>query len=134
MLARLRFALAAAFAITAVSGTAVAQSATADLTVPASAVIADSVAPAVAADAAALIAGPTIAASAIAARPATATAATAEEASAAMFQSRGRRGGTLMIIGGAALLAGVLVGDDVGTALSLGGAIVGLYGLYLWLQ
>ena len=37
----------------------------------------------------------------------------------------------LMIVGGALFVAGLLVEDDVGTALAVGGAIIGAYGLYL---
>ncbi|MGQ0642235.1 MAG: hypothetical protein ACT4P6_15920 [Gemmatimonadaceae bacterium] len=55
-------------------------------------------------------------------------------ATAALAQSRVRRGQTLMIVGGAAFLAGLIIGDDVGTAIAVGGAIVGIYGLYLWAQ
>ena len=44
------------------------------------------------------------------------------------------RGETLMIVGGAALLAGLIIGDDAGTVIAVGGAVVGLYGLYLYLQ
>jgi hypothetical protein len=40
----------------------------------------------------------------------------------------------MMIIGGAALVAGILVGGSGGTALILGGIGVGAYGLYLYTQ
>ena len=39
----------------------------------------------------------------------------------------------LMIVGGAALVVGAVIGDDPGTLVMLGGAAVGLYGLYLFL-
>jgi len=39
----------------------------------------------------------------------------------------------LMIVGGAALIVGAVIGDDAGTLFMLGGAAVGLYGLYLFL-
>jgi hypothetical protein len=39
-----------------------------------------------------------------------------------------------MIVGGAGLLAGLIIGGDAGTALAVGGAVIGLYGLYLYLQ
>jgi len=39
----------------------------------------------------------------------------------------------LMIVGGAALVVGAVIGDDAGTLVMLGGAAVGLYGLYLFL-
>jgi hypothetical protein len=40
----------------------------------------------------------------------------------------------LMIVGGAAFLAGAIIGDTPGTLIMIGGAGVGLYGLYLYLQ
>jgi hypothetical protein len=40
----------------------------------------------------------------------------------------------LMIVGGAAFLAGAVIGGDAGTIIMIGGAAVGLYGLYLYLQ
>ncbi len=36
----------------------------------------------------------------------------------------------LVIVGGAALVTGLLIGDDAGAILAVGGAVVGLYGLY----
>lgn len=50
-----------------------------------------------------------------------------------------RRGGygqpvALMVVGGAALLAGLIIGDGAGTAIAVGGAVVGLVGLYQFLQ
>jgi|GEM_PF-2105922 len=41
---------------------------------------------------------------------------------------------TLMIVGGAAFIAGAIVGDDAGTVMMVAGAGVGLYGLYLYLH
>ena len=40
----------------------------------------------------------------------------------------------LMIVGGAAILVGAIVGGDAGDVFMIGGAIVGLYGLYKYLQ
>lgn len=52
--------------------------------------------------------------------------------------AQARRGTTdataLMIVGGAAFLAGAVIGGDAGTIIMIGGAGVGLYGLYLYLQ
>jgi hypothetical protein len=39
-----------------------------------------------------------------------------------------------MIIGGAIFLAGAIIGDDPGTIIMIGGAAIGIYGLYLYLQ
>src|SRR5713101_690235 len=47
------------------------------------------------------------------------------------FRSRAP-GATLMIIGGAAIVAGILVGGSGGTVLILGGVGVGAYGVYLY--
>lgn len=40
----------------------------------------------------------------------------------------------LMIVGGAAFLAGAIINGDAGTIIMVGGAAIGLYGLYLYLQ
>jgi hypothetical protein len=44
------------------------------------------------------------------------------------------RSETLMIVGGALFLAGAIIGDDAGTIIMIGGAGIGIYGLYLYLQ
>ena len=41
---------------------------------------------------------------------------------------------TLMIVGGAAFIAGAIIGDTPGALFMVGGAGVGLYGLYQYLQ
>jgi len=43
-----------------------------------------------------------------------------------------RDGRVLAIVGGAALIAGVLIGDTGGTIIAISGAAIGLYGLYVW--
>jgi hypothetical protein len=43
-----------------------------------------------------------------------------------------REGRALALVGGAAVIAGILIGDDAGTAIAIGGAGLGLYGLYVW--
>jgi hypothetical protein len=45
-----------------------------------------------------------------------------------------RRSEVLMIVGGAIFLAGAIIGDDAGTIIMIGGAGIGIYGLYLYLQ
>jgi len=40
----------------------------------------------------------------------------------------------LMIVGGAALLAGIIIGGDAGTLIAIGGLVAGLIGLYQYLQ
>ena len=39
-----------------------------------------------------------------------------------------------MAVGGAALLTGLIISGDAGKVIAIGGAIVGLYGLYEYLQ
>jgi hypothetical protein len=51
----------------------------------------------------------------------------------AMRRPANGTGVPLMILGGAALLTGVIIGDKAGTIIAVGGAIVGLYGLYVYL-
>lgn len=43
-----------------------------------------------------------------------------------------REGRVLAIVGGAAVITGILIGDDAGTVIAIGGAGLGLYGLYIW--
>ena len=43
-----------------------------------------------------------------------------------------REGRVFALVGGAAVIAGVLIGDDAGTVIAIGGAGLGLYGLYIW--
>jgi hypothetical protein len=55
------------------------------------------------------------------------------EANAMRRPARGSGVG-LMILGGAALITGAIIGDTPGTIIMVGGAIVGLYGLYVYLD
>lgn len=50
------------------------------------------------------------------------------------FRRELRRSESLMIVGGAIFLAGAIIGDDAGTIIMIGGAAIGIYGLYLYLQ
>lgn len=43
-------------------------------------------------------------------------------------------GRVLAIVGGAAVIGGLLIGDDAGTAIAVGGLVMGLIGLYMWLK
>jgi hypothetical protein len=40
----------------------------------------------------------------------------------------------MMIVGGAALIVGAVIGHTAGTLIMVGGAVVGLAGLYQYLQ
>ena len=57
------------------------------------------------------------------------------DAAAPQPATRGHdRGTALMIVGGAAVLTGIVIGNGAGYAISVVGAVVGLYGLYQYLQ
>jgi hypothetical protein len=45
-----------------------------------------------------------------------------------------RQNQTLMVLGGASLLVGAIIGGKPGTVFMVSGAVVGLYGLYKYLQ
>lgn len=73
--------------------------------------------------------GPTLAAASVAVR----------HAEAPVTATPARRAGygqpvALMVVGGAAVLTGLIIGDDAGAAIAVGGAVVGLIGLYQYLQ
>lgn len=78
--------------------------------------------------------GPTIESAAVGIRPAAASTADAS----AEAQRRGRTGVSqsvaLMLVGGAAMVAGAIIGDDAGTIFLVGGAVIALYGLYQYLR
>ena len=74
-------------------------------------------------------AGPTNAAAAVGVRRT--PAETAAPVPAGGYHDRGT---ALMIVGGAAILTGIVIGNGAGYAISVGGAVIGLYGLYLYLQ
>jgi hypothetical protein len=59
---------------------------------------------------------------------------TREQAAAAASGHSLAKPAILMIVGGAALVAGLIIGGTGGTILAIAGAVVALYGLYLFLQ
>ena len=75
--------------------------------------------------------GPSIATARVAARP----LSTANREAPLLQEEKksNKRAMALMIVGGAALVVGAVIGDDAGTIVMLGGAAVGLYGLYMFL-
>jgi hypothetical protein len=75
--------------------------------------------------------GPTLAAARRAARPLENVARPATPLAPRIGLGQAR---AMMIVGGAALLAGAIIGDDAGAIVMVGGAIVGLVGLYEYLQ
>lgn len=74
--------------------------------------------------------GPSMDASTLSPRLATDAAL---EMNAMRSPSRGSGVG-LMILGGAALITGAIIGGTPGTIIMVGGAVVGLYGLYVYLD
>jgi hypothetical protein len=52
----------------------------------------------------------------------------------APFRADTKQNRALMIVGGAALLTGAVVGGSAGGLIMLGGAVVGLWGLFQYLQ
>lgn len=79
-------------------------------------------------------AGPTVAASTAGIRSSTASASTTAPPAQ---QDRNLGAGqniALMVVGGAALVIGAVIGGTAGLLLAVGGAVVGLYGLYNFVQ
>ena len=119
-LAPLAFIVTAALSMSSIAG---AQDITTQQPSPAAVVTASVQAPA---------AGPTLDAATIGIhRDATQSATTPTNATPVR---RGDQPTALMIVGGVAFLAGAIIGGDAGTIIMVGGAAVGLYGLYLYLQ
>ena len=114
------FCLALAIGATSVAGRSAAAQETSLAPAPAVAVTQPETAPVV---------GPTLDAARVGVRHAEAPVAAAPA----------RRGGygqpvALMVVGGAAVLTGLIIGGGAGSAIAVGGAIVGLVGLYQYLQ
>jgi hypothetical protein len=81
--------------------------------------------------AAATVRGPTMSSARVASH--SVTSARGEAPAVIQNRTSNRNSVALMIVGGAALVVGAVIGDDAGTLVMLGGAAVGLYGLYLFL-
>jgi hypothetical protein len=120
-LAPLALLACAALALPSVSR---AQSLSADQSSPATVVTASVNAP---------VAGPTLDGATVGIRH-NDVQATTTPINATPAARRGDQPTALMIVGGAAFLAGAIIGGDAGTIIMVGGAAVGLYGLYLYLQ
>jgi hypothetical protein len=75
--------------------------------------------------------GPTIESAAVGIRP----AVSKDEAAATQARRRGVNNDVaLMIVGGAAMIAGAIIDGDAGTIFLIGGAVIALWGLYNYLQ
>jgi len=79
-------------------------------------------------------AGPTTAASTVGIRAPVAQRSNANGAAAADPHLGAGQNIALMVVGGAALIIGAVIGDTAGVLLAIGGAIVFLYGLYNFVQ
>ncbi|MGH8327940.1 MAG: hypothetical protein ACRET2_14395 [Steroidobacteraceae bacterium] len=75
--------------------------------------------------------GPTMRAAAVS--PVLTLTSTAADANSARMYTM-TNGEKLMVLGGVALLTGAIIGGDAGTIIMVGGAAVGLYGLYVQLN
>ena len=62
------------------------------------------------------------------------TPAASVAADAQQLETPSRESAALMIVGGAALLAGLLIGGGAGTAIAVAGTFVGLYGLWMYVR
>ncbi len=81
------------------------------------------------------VAGPTIDRAAVGVRPLSQQPASLGDAEAALQSRLGLgQARALMIVGFAAVVIGLLMDNDPGTLIAVGGAVVGLYGLYHYLR
>jgi len=77
--------------------------------------------------------GPTMASASVAVRPVEAKELQLNAAAAPKRAGYGQPV-ALMVVGGGALLTGLIIGGDAGTVIAIGGTVMGLYGLYEYLQ
>jgi hypothetical protein len=73
--------------------------------------------------------GPTLAAARFGISTEDAAPLTINSSAARMSRREGR---VFALVGGAAVITGILIGGDAGTVIAIGGAGLGLYGLYIW--
>ena len=78
--------------------------------------------------------GPTLESAAVGIRPIVSADATAPAQRRSSRRSGVSNDVVLMIVGGAAMVAGAAIGGDAGAIFMVGGAIIGLWGLYNFLQ
>jgi hypothetical protein len=112
------------------SGTAVSAVVDSATTVP-SATTTDSAAPAATVTTPAT--GPTRDAAVAGVHRASTASTTSTEAAAPRSRGFGQAQ-AMIIVGGVAVLAGLIIGGGAGYAIAVGGAVVGLFGLYQYLQ
>ena len=80
------------------------------------------------------VAGPTRDGATVGVRAGTVVESSAPLLTAALQRPRTGQSKALMIVGGAALVTGLIIGGDAGALLAVGGAVVGLYGLYQFVR
>ncbi len=78
--------------------------------------------------------GPTVAASAVGIRATSAAKARASTTAAADTHMGAGQNVALMVVGGAAIIIGAIIGGAGGVLLAIGGAAIGLWGLYNFIQ
>ena len=79
--------------------------------------------------------GPTFQAATVGVRATDAQTLRLAATAPAFQQNRSNRNSlSLMIVGATALLVGAVIGDDAGTIIMVGGAVIGLWGLYNFLN
>lgn len=79
--------------------------------------------------------GPSMSAATAGFRPDAAATTTANEQGPQLPENGNQRKGTIfMIVGGAAMLGGAIVGDEAGAVIMIGGVLMTLYGLYTYLN
>lgn len=122
-------ALAAALTLLAAPRAARAQTTLSAEPAPAAAA-----APAVAAPVVAAPVGPRLDVSAVGVQAPERAEQATEPASVAPAVHSAGRAEALMIVGAGAFIAGALIGGNAGTVFMVGGAVVGLYGLWLYVQ
>lgn len=80
-------------------------------------------------------AGPTVERAVVGVRPLSQSNPSLDAAEAAMQQRLGLgQARALMIVGFSAVVIGLIIGDDAGALVAIGGAAIGLYGLYHYLK
>jgi hypothetical protein len=84
-------------------------------------------------DTARLLVGPKIAVARVGVAPAAETRVDAASAAAAQHMGAGENV-AMMVVGGSALVAGLIIGGDGGAVVAIGGAAIGLWGLYNYIK
>jgi hypothetical protein len=84
-------------------------------------------------DTARMLVGPKIAVARVGVAPAAGAHVDAASAAAAQHMGAGENV-AMMVVGGSALVAGLIIGGDGGAVVAIGGAAIGLWGLYNYIE